>query len=265
MVFHRILGGLILAGLLSVVCGCRHSSPYRYADGVFQYSTLQALLEGVYDGELECGELLSHGDLGIGTFNALDGEMIVLDGQCYQAKANGSIQRVPGNWSTPFATVTPFDEDEILHLGQVSSLDVFTATMDKAATNRNLPLAFRVDGTFTYIKTRSVPAQKKPYPRLADAAKRQKVTEIKNVTGTIVGFRLPQYLNGVNVAGYHMHFIDSKHRWGGHVLDFWAPALRVALDPSTDLRIVLPQTDEFARAKLTESKEAEVQAVERGK
>jgi acetolactate decarboxylase len=265
MVFHRILSGLMLAALLGSLCGCRHSSPYRSSDEVFQYSTLQALLEGVYDGELECEELLTHGDLGIGTFNTLDGEMIVLDGECYQARVDGTIQRVPGGGMTPFATVTPFNEDEVLQLGQVSSLEVFTAAVDKAAPNHNLPLAFRVDGTFSYIKTRSVPAQKKPYPRLTDAAKRQKVTEIKNVTGTIVGFRLPQYLNGVNVAGYHMHFIDSKHRWGGHVLDFWAPRLRVALDPSAELRIVLPQTGEFARAGLGESKDAEVQAVERGK
>lgn len=264
MLFHRILAGLLLVGLLNTFCGCRHSV-YRNPDAVFQYSTLQALLEGVYDGELPCGDLLSHGDLGIGTFNTLDGEMIVLDGQCYQARSDGKIQRVAGGALTPFATVTPFDEDEVLQMTQVPSIEVFTATLDKNAPNRNLPLAFRVDGTFSYMKTRSVPAQKKPYPRLADVAKRQKVTEIKNVTGTIVGFRLPQYLNGVNVAGYHMHFIDSKHRWGGHVMDFQAPGLRVALDPSAELRIVLPETDAFAQAGLSESKEAEVQAVERGK
>jgi len=263
MVFHRILGGLILAGLLGMTGGCsRHA--YRNPDVLFQYSTLQALLEGVYDGELECSELLTHGDLGIGTFNALDGEMIVLDGQCYQARVDSSIHPASGK-HTPFAIVTPFDEKEILHLERVASLEVFTATVDKATPNRNLPLAFRVDGTFSFMKTRSVPEQTKPYPRLTDAAKRQKVTEKNNVTGTIVGFRLPQYLQGVNMAGYHMHFIDSKHQWGGHVLDFRSPGLRVALDPSAELRLVLPQTDEFAQAGLGESKEAEVHAVERGK
>jgi acetolactate decarboxylase len=142
MGLQRILIGLLLMGMLILSAGCRHASPYPYSDGLYQYSTLQALLEGVYDGDLECGELLKQGNFGIGTFNALDGEMIVLDGKCYQARVDGTIRNAPNGWSTPFATVTPFDEDEILHLGQVSSIEVFTTSLDKTVPNHNQPLLF---------------------------------------------------------------------------------------------------------------------------
>ena len=60
-------------------------------------------------------ELKKHGDFGIGTFDALDGEMIVLDGVVYQAKADGHIYQAADNLTTPFATVTYFDSDLAAH------------------------------------------------------------------------------------------------------------------------------------------------------
>jgi acetolactate decarboxylase len=33
-------------------------------------------------------ELLRHGDFGLGTFNRLDGEMLVNDGVCYQLRCS---------------------------------------------------------------------------------------------------------------------------------------------------------------------------------
>ena len=57
---------------------------------VYQTSTMGALLDGVYDGDVTIAELLRHGDFGLGTFNHLDGEMLVLDGVCYQLRGDGS-------------------------------------------------------------------------------------------------------------------------------------------------------------------------------
>jgi acetolactate decarboxylase len=50
---------------------------------VWQYSTIAALMAGAYDGDLTAGAVKRHGDFGFGTFNALNGEMIVLDGQVW--------------------------------------------------------------------------------------------------------------------------------------------------------------------------------------
>ena len=75
---------------------------------VFQNSTINALLEGVYDGSMTYGELRRHGDFGLGTFNALDGEMVAFDGEFYQIKSDGIAYPVADEQRTPFATVLFF-------------------------------------------------------------------------------------------------------------------------------------------------------------
>src|SRR5207249_10961718 len=94
------LATIILAGLLSAGCARR--------DTLVQYSTINALLTGVYDGDMTFGELRRHGDFGLGTFNALDGEMIALDGRYYQITADGAVKPVRDDVRTPFAVVTHF-------------------------------------------------------------------------------------------------------------------------------------------------------------
>ena len=74
---------------------------------VFQTSLMSALLDGVYDGEMTIGELLTHGDFGLGTFNSLDGEMVIADGVCYQVR-DGVGQLAGNDQRTPFAVITTF-------------------------------------------------------------------------------------------------------------------------------------------------------------
>src|SRR5436190_10893345 len=92
----------VVAALL-IAAGCA-SRP----DALFQYSTINALLTGVYDGDMTFGELRRYGDFGLGTFNALDGEMIALDGRYYQVTADGAVQPVRDDMRTPFAVVAHF-------------------------------------------------------------------------------------------------------------------------------------------------------------
>jgi acetolactate decarboxylase len=72
---------------------------------LFQASTIGALLDGAYDGDVTFAELAEHGDLGLGTLNALDGEMIALDGRFYRADASGTIREVDPGERTPFAVL----------------------------------------------------------------------------------------------------------------------------------------------------------------
>src|SRR5215213_11187751 len=76
---------------------------------LFQASTIGALLDGAYDGDLSFAELAEHGDLGLGTLNGLDGEMIALDGEFYRADVDGHIDDVAPEERTPFAVVTQFE------------------------------------------------------------------------------------------------------------------------------------------------------------
>src|SRR6478752_2893720 len=76
---------------------------------LFQASTIGALLDGAYDGDLTFAELAEHGDLGLGTVNALDGEMIAVDGEFLRVDAAGDVHPVAAEERTPFAVVTWFE------------------------------------------------------------------------------------------------------------------------------------------------------------
>jgi len=69
------------------LCGCGQGLAQE--EKVFQVSTIKALLAGVYDGEVTFGQLKQQGDLGLGTLNGLDGEMVAVDGRFYQIKTDG--------------------------------------------------------------------------------------------------------------------------------------------------------------------------------
>ncbi|MBN2843554.1 MAG: acetolactate decarboxylase [Sedimentisphaerales bacterium] len=201
-------------------CTTQNNSQIGKNSGIYQYSTIDALLAGVYDSELSCEVLTDHGNFGIGTFAQLDGEMILLDGKIYQVKADGLVYTPAATINTPFATVCNFTTGREVALPGNINFDQLKQILDSSLPNPNLFQAIRIDGTFSYMHTRSVPMQTKPYPPLAEVAANQPEFEMNNITGTIVGFRCPDYVKGINVPGYHLHFISSDHNRGGHILDF---------------------------------------------
>jgi acetolactate decarboxylase len=127
----------------------------------------------------------------------------------------------------------------------------------------NMPLAARISGTFKYVKTRSVPRQTRPYPRLVDVTARQAVFEFRDVRGTIVGFRFPDYIKGVNMPGWHLHFITEDETGGGHVLDVQVGKVHVEIDETPVLQIVLPQTNEYRLVNLARDTEADARRIAR--
>jgi acetolactate decarboxylase len=100
--------------------------------------------------------------------------------------------------------------------------------------------AVRFDGSFEFVRARSVPRQDPPYRPLAEVAAEQHVFSFKDVRGTLVGFRFPDYASGVEVPGYHLHFITEDRRRGGHVLDYRARSGRLRIDTSSELHVELP-------------------------
>jgi acetolactate decarboxylase len=258
MRFVRSLGLTIFLALFLV--GSVHPAESRR---LFQTSTLQALMDGVYDGDLTFHELARHGDFGIGTFDELDGEMIGLDGKFYQIKADGRVSPVAGAMKTPFAEVTFFKPTKIHMLEKPLSYKQLTDYITTLLPSPNLLYAIKIDGFFPYVKTRSVPRQHKPYPPLVEVAKKQSEFEFTNVRGVIVAFRYPQFLAGVNMAGYHCHFISADRRRGGHLLDCRVEGATVAVDAIPNLDLRLPQTQEFLGTDLTKERRHELEKVEK--
>jgi acetolactate decarboxylase len=230
---------------------------------LFQTSTIDALLNGNYEGDVTFAELGTYGDFGLGTFDALDGEMVALDGAFYQVKANGHAYEVDEQVKTPFAVVTFFDPREIRQLAASKSYVALCVHLDEIiATDATACHAVRVDGHFSYVKTRSVPRQRKPYPPLVEAVKHQPTFEFHDVRGSLVGFRFPDYIGGLNVSGYHFHFITEDRGAGGHLLECEIVRGELRVDHESDLNLELPAGVVEAMPDLTPSKQDELERIE---
>jgi len=229
---------------------------------LFQVSTIDALLLSVYDGILTIGELKEKGDFGIGTFDKLEGEMLVVDGECYQVKVDGVAYIVPDEATTPFATVTFFDPDETV-LIETANFSELKEILEASFPSKNVFYAVRIDGTFPYVKTRSVPAQERPYPLLVDVTANQTVFEFEDASGTVVGFWCPEFATGMNVPGYHLHFITDDRKAGGHILDLRVEGAEVALDVTPNIFMALPTAGDFYDVDLSRDLQEDLERVEK--
>ncbi len=238
------IAAVTLSLLIVFLTGCRPGPADKDARGgrdiLYQVSTIDALLGGLYDGILSYGELQRYGDMGLGTFTALDGEMVAVDGIFYQVKMDGKAYKVADDMQTPFACVTFFDADLKQNVPSGTDFNGLEAYIDSIMPTQNIFYAIVVEGTFSYMKTRSVPAQEKPYPPLAQVTPHQAVFDFKNVEGTVVGFRCPDYVSGLNVAGYHLHFLTADRSAGGHVLELETADAALMLDDTSEFTMVLP-------------------------
>lgn len=231
-------------------------------DLLFQVSTIDALMQCIYDGVITVGELRQHGDLGIGTFEGIDGEMIAIDGDYYQVKADGVAYPVSDSSMTPFATVTYFERDLTANI-TASNLTELCSALDAILPSKNLFYAIRIDGTFPYVKTRSIAKQYRPYQPLAELTANQSIFEFRSVNGSIVGFYTPEYVKGLNVPGYHLHLITSDRSAGGHILDLSLNSSLVQLDITNEFEMILPTSGDFVGVDLTQDLGEEVEKVER--
>lgn len=215
---------------------------------LYQTSLLSALVGGVYQGQTTFGQLRKHGDFGLGTFNALDGEMVACDGCFYQLRADGTARPVSDEQETPFAVVTFFQPEKELTIEHATRADLLTLL--EGSTENNLFTAIRVDGVFSDMRTRTVAKQQAPYPPLPIAVNGQAEQVLNNVSGTLVGFRSPRFAQGLEVAGFHLHFLRDDRTAGGHALDYTVTHGRIRIQTLSALHIELPRSDAFLEATL---------------
>ena len=170
---------------------------------IHQTSVIAALLDGVYDGETTVGSLRRRGDFGIGTFEGLDGELILLDDTCYRIRDDGTATVAADGEGVPYAVVTRFEPHLSFEITGRHTRAEVTALIDEKLGSANYMYAVRVDGVYERMTVRAVHVQQQPYRPLVQATAEQKVTEFTDVSGTVVGFRTPAFEEGLSVPGYH--------------------------------------------------------------
>eukprot|EP00914_Ancora_sagittata_P035125 GHVO01070945.1.p2 GENE.GHVO01070945.1~~GHVO01070945.1.p2 ORF type:complete len:259 (+),score=-0.57 GHVO01070945.1:323-1099(+) len=222
-------------------------------DTVFQVSTINALLEGVYDSNLSIKELSQNGNFGIGTFNALDGEMIALDGKFYQVKADGKVYKVNSKEKTPFASVTDFKADKTILITDIENYKKLKETINKELKTNNIFYAIKITGDFDYVKTRSVPRQTKPYMPLVEVVKNQPEFEFNSTKGTLIGYLLPDFVQKINVPDYHLHFLSNDKTKGGHLLECKIKNAKIEIDYKHSLTLKVPTNKDFYQTNISKT------------
>ena len=215
---------------------------------LYQVALFQSLAMGYFDGSITVKDLKTHGDTGIGTFEGLDGEMIVLDGVVYRANQNCQINVVADKVTVPFSNVTFFDKDfsvKLKNLRDKESLEkILTASVDKHGANSFYMV--KIHGTFNEMLVRSELGQSKPYPTLVEALQAtQKERTFENISGTIVGLYCPDFMSSLNATGWHFHFVSDDKKFGGHVLGLDLKSGTADLDKTDNFDMGLPDKANF--------------------
>jgi acetolactate decarboxylase len=231
-----------------------------HANAVYLSAPVNGLVEGIYRARTTMAELREHGDFGLGTFNRLDGEMVILDGEIFRMDAQGRANRVDDGEQTPFACVTRYRPDTLDEFSDPPGLDLFSLVA-RILPSPNMLYAVRVDGRFRNVRARSVPPQDADRP-LVEVARDQPEFDYVDLDGTMVGFHTPAFLGGVAVPGLHLHFLSADHSRGGHVLHCDPGPVTVGIQHVPQLIMGLPMTLDFLTSRFERNATGDIDEAE---
>ena len=217
---------------------------------VYLSAPINALVEGLYVENTTIAQVRRHGDFGLGTFNYLDGEMVLLDGKVYQIRSDGNVYDVSDDERSPFACVTFFSPDTFDDIEGTPGQEDLMGILDNLIPSQNMLYAIRIDGTFSHVRTRAVPRSEN-YRPLVEATKDQPVFDFHNVAGSLAGFYTPRFMESLNAPGYHLHFLTDDRRQGGHLIGCTPDKVRIGVQHVPGLEVGLPVTLDYLTTDLT--------------
>ncbi len=232
---------------------------------IYQVALLQSLAQGYYDGIIKVSELKKHGDIGIGTFEGVNGEMIVLDGKVYQALGDGTVREAADDETVPFCNVTFFDKDGSVELSDINDANALKEKLNAMVeqNGKNLFYFVKMSGTFEKMNVRSEIKQERPYKTLDKALETdQREFNYDNIMGTVVALYCPDYMNGLNTPGWHFHFISDDKTKGGHLLDLQFAKATAEYDATPGFEMCLTDNGDFQKMELSKDVSDAIKKVE---
>ena len=233
---------------------------------MYQVSTLQALALGYSRKVIRVEELLREGDTGLGTFEDVNGEMIVMEGQCYRADQDGAVTAVPPETGVPFAAVARLTGEQRFPLRDMPDIEAVRTELTRKIEERfglNSMHVVRIDGQFAAVDARSEAPYRSHHITLKEVLSRtQKAFLYENIRGSLVGVYFPDYMDGINMPGWHLHFLSEDRTKGGHVFDVSLRECAARVDKLTGIVIDLPKEAAFDTYSLKQDLQAEIKSVE---
>lgn len=237
----------VLAGTLLFNTATAAPAPVA-RETVYQVALLQSLALGEFTGSISVKDLKKHGDTGIGTFEGVDGEMIVLDGVVYRANQQCRINVVADKVTVPFSNVTFFDKDFSVNLSDVADKETLEKILNEHVAKHG-PNSFymvKITGEFNLMQVRSERGAEKPFTEtLVELLKTQNEVDQENIRGTVVGLYCPDFMTSLNSTGWHFHFISEDKKFGGHVLGMSVKRGEAQFDKTDNFDMQLPPTKSF--------------------
>lgn len=235
---------------------------------MYQVSTLQALALGYTREVIKVKEFMEYGNIGLGTFEDVNGEMIVVDGNCYRADEKGHVTKADPDDGVPFAVITTCEGDRNLFIEDIPNIDRLKKWLNQYIDNHftlNSMHIARIDGEFDIIKARSESGLHTHHVELKELLKdRQKDFTFENIEGSIVAVYFPDYMDGINAAGWHLHFISKDKTCGGHIFDISAKSLTGRIETISCLEMLLPESPAYDTYALKSANANDIKAVEQG-
>ncbi|GAA4814967.1 acetolactate decarboxylase [Litoribaculum gwangyangense] len=218
----------------------------NHSDVFYHYSIWWAFVNKVFEGDITAGELKTKGDMALGSYNLLDGELIMLDGKLYQAKEDGEVLEPNDSLKVVYANAAFFDVDGSFKIQKAENYDTLRARINEQLPSKNFFYGFKIKGHFKYMKCGGLNKQTPPFQEGLDVLiPNRPIFERENFSGTMVGFYCPEFIGNINVAGFHFHFVSEDETFAGHVMEFEAENLTVEYDKMHEYQFVLPQTEAY--------------------
>ena len=218
LVVAGALSVLLVAGLPTAQAVSSSSSSASDAPWVEQVGTYTYLTAPNYSGLAPISTVLSPNALGLGTFDALDGELMILRGVAYRVGLDGVPRAVSADLTSPFVQAIAFSPDASGPVAPGTTCAALVSAINTLAQTDTGVVGVRVRGTFTDLVTRSVPAQTKPYKPLAEVVANQTVFQLGQKRAVLMGFRTGNDVAGTGAPGLHLHGLTADKSAGGHVL-----------------------------------------------
>ncbi len=267
MKYYKIYStAVVLLCLCRLTLHAQQQTNPKSSNTLFTAGHASAFIGGLYDAYYPYSKLKLQGDFGLGAPDKLDGELLIVRGKLYQTQASGKTFEIPDTGRTPFSVVNFFHADQVVKTHVRMTKDKLYAYLDSILPNQNGIYAIHIKGVFGTIKTRAFPEVKqKPYTPLAGLLGLQRFFDFSNIKGELVGYRIPGYMEGPNITGYHFHFLSDDKKGGGHIIELLTDEIIIEIDELNSFTVDIPQTKDFNNFDFKKDRREEVKQVENGK
>ena len=179
------------------------------------------------------------------------------------------MKEADADTGVPFASVAPMTSPLEYAIGSAENIDELKKLLTlkiEEGFGLNSMHVIRIDGSFSRISARSEKGTHAHHVTLKDALSvTQKSFVFENVKGSLVCVYYPDYMDGINAAGWHLHFISDDRTKGGHVFELSMEQGTAKAARLTAIEIAFPSDPAFDTYALKDLPDSDIKTVEQGK